>query len=214
MFRRDPVKRTERLIDVLRQQHEINDARDIGLINMPKHKATMDQLARMGSDAVPVLLQTLTAPRHDSKTAQGQLDTGIANDVAEVLGSIGDPRAVGPLMEARKQHIIGAGHALGEFREGAEALIAGLDDSDDHVRVICLEGLAFASIDRPRKLDAVKRGIRDPSAWVRRTAANTALISQVGDEELIAALSQAMQQDPDETVQRMAEKAHSRLKAA
>lgn len=171
----------------------------------------MEDLTRLGRDAVPALLGTLTAPRSDQETTRGQVDVGVANDVAVVLGSIGDPRAVRPLMDAGKEFIVSGPRALGKFPEGVDALVAGLDDPDEHVRACCLGGLAFAQTDERRVIVALKRGIRDPSASVRRSAANTAIITEVSDPELLNDLEQAMRRDEDGVVRRMAEKAHARL---
>ena len=59
---KDPNARVHTDLAVLRQQHQENNQRDIGLMNMPKHQRGKQDLVSMGADAVPALLQALDAP--------------------------------------------------------------------------------------------------------------------------------------------------------
>ncbi|MDA0167071.1 hypothetical protein OM076_42820 [Solirubrobacter ginsenosidimutans] len=134
IFRRqakDPADRVRDILDVLEQQHRENSQRAVGLVNMPKYQRAKRDLVVMGSEAVPALSEALNAPRASTDTAAGQIDDGVANDIAEVLGDIGDPRAVGPLMSSFKQYVVAAHAALGRFPEGVNALLSGLDENDE-----------------------------------------------------------------------------------
>jgi HEAT repeat protein len=95
MFRRASKDPVEAALDTLRRQHRENNQRGVGLMNMPKHRRAKEDLVGMGADAVPALIAVLTAER------EGDVEDGVAGDIAEVLGEIGDPRAVGPLLAGR-----------------------------------------------------------------------------------------------------------------
>jgi HEAT repeat protein len=208
---RDPAERSAELLATLRQQHELNRVRELGLTNMPKHKQALDELKSLGPGAVPTLLETLSGPRADTETAEGYVQDGVANDVAEALGAIGDARAIGPLMTAGKEYIVSAPRALAAFPEGIDALLAGLDDPDAAIRANSIGGLAFATRDRHRVVEAITKTLSDEAVWVRRTGAQAALIFEVPDPVLVAELERVMREDPEDTVRKMAENAHWRL---
>jgi HEAT repeat protein len=208
---RDPAERSAELLADLRQQHELNRVRELGLMNMPKHKQALEELKSLGPGAVPTLLEALSAPRVDPETVEGYVQDGVANDVAEVLGAIGDPRAVGPLMAAGQEYIVSAPRALATFSDGIDALLAALDDPDDAIRATSIRGLAFATRDRDRVLEAITRTLSDGSAQVRRTGAQAALIFEVADLALVAKLERVMREDHEDSVRKMAENAYRRL---
>jgi HEAT repeat protein len=145
------------------------------------------------------------------ETPEGYVQDGVANDIADALGAIGDARAVEPLMAAGKDNIVSAPQALAAFPDGIDALVAALDDPDQTIRATCIRGLAFATADRHRIVEVITRTLSDSSAWVRRTAAQAALIFEVADPELVAELGRVIREDPDEKVRAMAENARGRL---
>src|SRR4051812_46332963 len=65
---KDPSERVRAALDVLAQQHRENNQRGIGLMNMPKHQRAKQDLVRMGSEAVPPLVRTLSTPRASTDT--------------------------------------------------------------------------------------------------------------------------------------------------
>lgn len=197
---KDPNERVHADLAVLRQQHQENNQRDIGLMNMPKHRRAKQDLVSMGADAVPALLQALDAPRANRETPEGDVEWGVANDVAEVLGAIGDPRAVGPLMAQFKNYIVSAQSALAAFPQGIEALLHGLDDSDQFIRSCCIQGLGLAKVDRPRAAQGIARAFGDPHAENRREAALAAWHLGVADPQLIEGLQRLAADDPSERV--------------
>jgi HEAT repeat protein len=208
---RDPAEQTAALIGVLRQQLEENRVKDIGTMNMPKYNRALQDLSRLGPEAVPTLLEVLATPRADPDTPEGYVEDGVANAVAEALGVIGDPRTVEPLMAASQQSIVSAKRALAQFPEGVEALFAGLADPDEDVRFISIEGLGSATRDKQRVVAAVIHALDDPSASVRRSAAHTAFILGVPDGKLIDALGRVAREDSVDSVRRMVENALGEL---
>ena len=72
---------------------------------------TLDELQGLGPGAMPALVAGLSAPREDTGTVEGYIQDGVANDVAQVLGEIGEARAVGPLIAAGKEYIVDAPRA-------------------------------------------------------------------------------------------------------
>jgi HEAT repeat protein len=208
---KNPAERCAELLSDLRRQHEENRIRDVGLTNMPKHTRTLDELKGLGPGAVPTLLEALSEPRANPETPEGYVQDGVANDIADALGAIGDARAVVPLMAAGKDNIVSAPRALAAFHDGINALIAGLDDPDQAIRATSIRGLAFATADRHRILEVITRTLSDGSAWVRQTAAQAALIFEVADPTLVAELGRVIREDPDDKVRKMAENAHWKL---
>jgi HEAT repeat protein len=208
---KDPAERSAQLLAELRRQHEENRIREVGLMNMPKHRQTLDELKGLGPGAVPTLLQTLSSPRANPDTPEGYVQDGVANDVAEALGAIGDPRAIEPLMAAGKDYIVSAPRALAAFPDGINALVTGLDDPDEAIRANSIQGLSFSTGDQHRVVQAIIKALSDGSAWVRRDAAQAALAFEVADPTLVAELGRVMREDPADTVRKMAENAHWRL---
>jgi HEAT repeat protein len=207
----DPAEQAAALIGVLRQQLEENRIKDIGTMNMPKYNRALQDLARLGPEAVPTLLEVLATPRADHDTPEGYVQDGVANAVAETLGAIGDPRAVEQLLAASRQHIVYATQALAEFPEGVEALFAGLDDPDEFVRSLSVQGLGSVSRDKPRVVEALTQALRDPSASVRRTAAQTAFRVEVANGALVDELGRVAREDSEVSVRDSAENAHWKL---
>jgi HEAT repeat protein len=203
MFKRQPKDPNERVaaaLAVLRQQHRENNLRDIGLINMPKHERAMQDLVRIGADAVPALVQTLCAPRPGTDTPQGQVEDGVANDIADVLGDIGDPRAVEPLTAQFQHYIVTAQRALARFPQGVDALLGGLDDSDEFVRCCCVQGLGFARADRARAAMGITKALDDPYDHNRERAAMAARLLGYAEPQLISRLQQVAADDPTRRV--------------
>jgi len=197
---KDPSEQVRAGLAVLRQQHQENNQRDVGLMNLPKYQRAKQKLVNVGRDAVPALLDALNAPRASTDTPQGQIDDGVANDIADILGAIGDPRAVGPLMAQFTSYIVSAQSALAAFPQGIDALIHGLDDSDQFVRSCCIQGLGLAKVDRPRAAQGIARAFGDPHAENRREAALAAWHLGVADPQLIAGLQRLAADDPSERV--------------
>jgi HEAT repeat protein len=203
MFRRqpkDPAERVRAALDLLAKQHRENNQRRVGLMNLPQYQRTKQELVRMGSEAVPALLQALRVPRASSDTPQGEIDDGVANDVAEVLGDIGDPRAVGPLMSLFPQYIVSAQAALARFPQGVAALLGGLDDTDEFIRSCCIQGLGVATVERGRAVQGITKALDDPYPANRRAAALAAWQLGVADPQLVTALRDRAAHDDSERV--------------
>lgn len=204
---KDPNARVQADLAVLRQQHHENDQRGIGLMNMPKHQRAKRDLVVMGADAVPALVQVLVAPHASTDTPEGQVEDGVANDIAEVLGDIGDPRAVEPLMAQFKRHIVSAQPALASFSAGVDALLRGLGDSDEFVRGCCIRGLGLAKVERALAAGGVAKALGDSDASNRGDAALAARRLGVADPQLVAALQRVATDDPSERVRGKAQDA-------
>jgi HEAT repeat protein len=207
---KDPSEQAAASIAVLRQQQQENNVRRVGLMNMPKHKRAKDDLTCLGSDAVPALLAVLATPRKPASEAPDDyIENDVANDIAEVLGAIGDARAVEPLMACFRQYIVTAPRALAQFPAGVDALLGALDDPDDFMRSTSLDGLAFSPDGRAA--DAVAGALRDPAPWVRRSAAHATLIRGTASQAVVAEIGRMAREDPDPKVRKMAENAFLKL---
>lgn len=202
----EPADRAKAALAVIRAANTQYETNGSGL-DSPKYRRATGELASLGADVVPLLIDALQTPRPDGFTGEAAIEKGVANDIAEALGAIGDARAVGPLMEAGRHNIEMAPRALTRFPEGLEALFAGLDDPDEYVRANCISGLAYgpnAPTDLPQ---VVKRMLSDESGWVRFTAAQVVVGREIADPELVPLLSEMIREDPDEMARGMAETA-------
>jgi hypothetical protein len=161
--------RVGKLLEELRDQHRINLHKGTGLTN--KHAKAKRRLVEMGRDAVVPLLSVLDAERPGTDTPGGMVEDALANDIADVLGQIGDPMAVGVLAAQALQHVVSAPRALAQFPEGLHALLNGLDNEDEFVRSCCIQGLASAAVERERAAAALATvALEDPSERIRAQA--------------------------------------------
>jgi HEAT repeat protein len=202
----EPADRAQAALAVIRAANTQEETNGNGLDN-PKYHRAEKELASLGPDVVPLLIDALQALRPDSFKAEANIDRGVANDIAKALGAIGDPRGVGPLMEAGQRTIAEAPHALSMFPEGLDALLAGLDNPDEIVRANCITGLAYGANPPTNLPQVVKRMLSDASGWVRFTAAQVVVGRKIAEPELVPLLSAMMREDPDEQAQHMAETA-------
>jgi HEAT repeat protein len=203
LFRRapkDPNERVHALIDVLRQQHRENNRRGVGLTSMPKYARAKRDLADLGGGAVPALIGLLSASRPDRDTPEGDVEFAVAHDIAEVLGDIGDPRAIEPMMGQFKNYVVATHGALAKFPAGIDALLRGLDDDDDYVRGCCIQGLGLATVERVRAAHGLARALDDAHDENRREAALAAWRLGLGDPQLVAALQRHAEQDSNDRV--------------
>jgi hypothetical protein len=143
---------------------------------MPKHKQALDELKSLGSVAVPTLLEELAVPRADAETTASYVQDGLANDIAEALGAIGDARAIGPPVAAGKDNIVSAPRALAAFPDGIDALVSGVDDPDAAIRANSIRGLAFATRDQDRVVGAITK---PESTVLRRGSVRWCLLSDL-----------------------------------
>jgi HEAT repeat protein len=201
---KEPAERIDAALVVLREQHLENNQRGIGLMHMPRHQRAKADLVRMGPAAVPKLIEVLEAHRASADTPNGRIDDGVASDVAEVLGDIGDRRAIGPLLAQFKRHIVSAQGALAKFPAGVDALLHGLGDPDEFIRGCCVCGLGVARVERCGAVRGITKALADPHAANRREACLAARHLAVRDAELIDALRQLSVGDPSERVREMA----------
>jgi HEAT repeat protein len=108
--------------------------------------------------------------RHEFAMALKDPYHSVRQEVARILGQIGDSRAVESLIEALKDLDLGArcdvAIALGKIGNmcATDSLITLLDCENDSVRVAA--ATALGNIGDPRAIQAVKKVCDDPSAWV------------------------------------------------
>jgi HEAT repeat protein len=209
---KDPNKQVDDALEVLRQQHRENIEKHIGSLNMPKLQRARQKLVRAGPAVVPALLAFLSTPRvncittdESDTTTEDEVEYDVARTVAEVLGQIGDPRAVDVLMQQARDHYVDAESALAKFPEGVDALLRELDDDDSDMRAKCVSGLADAESDRPRVAHAMIRVLDDPFFDTRGDAAFAARNLGVADPGLIDALKRHAVEDENDMVRKKAD---------
>ncbi|RKQ93831.1 hypothetical protein C8N24_3705 [Solirubrobacter pauli] len=198
-------------LDQLRAVHREHDRSGVGLANLPQYNHAMGELFRMGPHAVPPLIAVLGGPRPSTDTPEGLVEDGVANDIAEVLGAIGDPEAIDVLVAQFDRFIVAAHRALAQFSEGVETLLAGLDAPDDFTRGCCIQGLAFARVERTRAAQGVTQALGDGVAHNRELAALSAQRLACPDPQLLAVLDRLAMDDPSERVRAKALQTHHEL---
>lgn len=204
---KDPGDRVQADLAVLRQQREEQQQRNITLDKLPRHKRAKQDLISMGADAVPALVKALGDTPANTDTPSSNVRRDVAHDIADVLGDIGDPRAVEPLMAQFKNHITSAQDALAKFHEGVDALLRGITDPDDLIRLCCVSGLGHAKVDRASAAKGIAKGLSDPDSGIRFTAALAVFPLRVADPQLISELKRAAATDPSDRVRFKAEDA-------
>jgi len=210
LFRRQPKDPNERVqadLAVLRQQREEREQRNITMDKLPRHKRAKQDLISMGGDAVPALVEALGDSPAYTDAPSSYVERDVTHDIADVLGDIGDPRAVEPLMAQFKNHITSAPMALAKFPEGVDALLRGMNDADAFMRSCCIQGLGHAKVDRVRAAKGIAKGLGDPSWENRFTAALAVFPLRVADPELIGELRRAAASDPSDRVRGKADDA-------
>jgi len=109
-------------------------------------------LLKFGKDAVPPLTETLSKPNYTPSRNETSLSVERRSEAARLLGEIGDPRAIQPLLrrleDEQKGVRLSAALALleigGDRVELVKAipkLIAGLDDGDWYTTNLCIDAL-------------------------------------------------------------------------
>ena len=148
-----------------------------------------DAVAEMG----PAVLEQLAAALHDA-------DRSVANDAAQVLGKLGDRRAVEPLIAALQRkpcliqcRIMEALAALGDPR-AVEPLVACLDDPWEYARAAAAE--ALGELREPRAIEPLTAKLEDPELHVREAAAKA--LGDIGDPRAIEPLAAAARQPAQE----------------
>lgn len=155
-----------------------------------------EELQRAGSYAVEPLIEVLNDGESSSR-----------GTVIEILGNIGDERAVTPLVsvldendrELREKAV----RALGEItvstgsEPGINALLRGLEDEDEWVRRTAAEYLG--QIKDERAVDPLISHLESDEAELVRSQAAMSL-GWIGDERAVEPLIRAMNSDEDELV--------------
>lgn len=148
--KRDPLERARDLLSVLERERRENETSGVGLMNMPGYQRAMRDLASLGAEVVPLLVEVLVAERPDpyEHELEGSIAIGIANDAAETLGVIGDHRAVAPLLAELTKHVTACGPALAAIPSGVEALSIECQSGDSIARYCSVGALGFAKHHR------------------------------------------------------------------
>lgn len=111
--------------------------------------------------------------RPEFTQALNDSDPHLRRGIVEILGKIGDLRAVDPLMEALHDPDIGvqcsAANSLGKLGDSraVDVIISKLESEDESVRHAVAE--ALGNIGDPRAIEALRKMRDDPSTWVRDT---------------------------------------------
>jgi HEAT repeat protein len=144
----------------------------------------------------------------------GSRDAHVRRRTADVLGYLGDSRAVEPLIVALKDsHWVvrnNAAGALGELEDprAVEPLIAALQDSDAGVRRKAAR--ALGELEDRRAVEPLLAALKDSDAWVRYCAALA--LGELKDPRAVEPLK-ALLADPDNEVRKAAEEAIKKIEA-
>jgi len=137
---------------------------ELGDEDLDVWKRAEEELIEIGEPAVPLLIDAL-----DSDNTRIRIKT------INVLGEIGDPRAVGPIIDLLKSESplirARASIALGELKDtkAVKPLIdVLLDDEESWVRSEAAK--ALGEIGDPRALEPLVQALKDEDPWVRDKA--------------------------------------------
>jgi hypothetical protein len=131
--------------------------------------------------------------RHEFAMALKDCHHSVRQEVARILGQIGDSRAVEPLIEALKDPDIGArcdvAIALGKIGNtcATDPLITLLDCENESVRVAAVT--ALGNVEDPRAVQALAKACDDPSAWVCDVAKKASEKIEKKNQERLQAIS-------------------------
>lgn len=210
---RDPRETVIEQIAILRAEHERDEVERRGLQNRPRYRSAIATLNKMGAAGVTPLLEALDRDCDGTRGEQGDpTKIGLFNDVVEVLGKIGDPRAVEPLARRLGQGS-GVSLALAGLPGGRQALLDAIGDEDAAVEWDAMQGLGQTHSRDPAVAAALLVVLRDGQFHSRYKAA--AALGDLGcrDRNVIEALAAIIRdKDEDEYVQRDAQKALERLR--
>ena len=160
------------------------------------YRMVIDELVKLGSPAVPALGDAL---------ADSSVDISVRLTAAEVLGMIGDKRALSTLLNCMKDgdvnvrivviDIIGRLHD----RQATQPLIDCLHDSDEVIRFFSIE--ALGAIKDPRAFEPSLASTRDKDGRVRSGAVES--LANLGDKRALPRVLE-MLTDTDSDVRRAA----------
>jgi HEAT repeat protein len=180
-----------------------------------------------GETAEKLLLAALSDPHEEVRRAAtrslgalwelpgvsglGDEDHNVRRDAAVVLGELGDPRAVEPLIAALRnkdwEMLQVAVEALVKIgRPTVGPLIAALGDEDSYVRQAA--AVALGAIGDPRAVEPLSAALRDGNSYVRRAAAEA--LGRLGGPHAVGPLIAALR-DEDERIREAAAEALGRL---
>jgi len=169
----------------------------------PYADITSEALVKIGEPAVIPLIQTL-----DSREGNNQ------RRVAEILGNIGDVRAVDSLIQVLNtgDYVVqrSAAEALGKIRDvrAVDPLIQSLENKDRDVRAKA--AFSLGNLRDARATDPLIRTLNEDKAANARANAAIAL-GEIGDRKAEFALVQAMEYDKDSSVKEAAKRALQKM---
>lgn len=150
------------------------------------------------------------------KTLQHKKDPPAQNKAALALGEIGDPRAVGPLIQALKDENdfvrLEAAEALGKIKDAraVKPLTQALKDEYEWVRFRATVALGKIGSKAEEAVPALAKALKDEYDFVREEAAEA--LGEIGDARAVEPLTKALK-DEEEEVQEAAQEALEKIKA-
>lgn len=187
-------------IEIMRDETAANERDNRGLQNRPRYTKARDTLIGMGAEAVPTLIEALQQSL-DANEEKHQLPADIVN----LLGKIGDPRAIEPLSSLLHGSMpTFAAVALGTIGSpDAKAVLLGALETEE-LREYAAKGLAFTRSGDPEIVTALLRATDDTRYWVagaaihalaelRATAATEklTLLAENADEDRVRAAARS-----------------------
>lgn len=176
-------------VNTILAEYKANERDRRGLVNRPRYVAAKSALVSMGSPAVTGLVEKLL----DCWASEQQIERDVANTIAEVIGEIGDPKAIDPLLELLGEPIPELAYALAAIQhpDAVRGLIAALADPTKTTSAIV--GLTHTVLCRDEVVSLVITELRtNASINVRFEAAYALEILGVGRSAAIEALRDAL----------------------
>lgn len=208
IFRKQtPDSKVADALDVMFAESKVDAVERRGLTNRPRYVTAQAKIISLGSEAVDPLLARLaelqgavgSTPEHD-----------LASDIIELLGKIGDERAVPVLTQLLPGIWATVHHALAATPAGTRVLIEASQSGDPNLRRRAM-GM-WVSRQYPAEIvDGLCRGLRDADLGVRNEAISAVIARGKADHAIVEALKDLRATDPNERVRDRADNALSRF---
>jgi hypothetical protein len=207
---RDPRAAVLEQLAIITDELELNQIDPRGTMNRPRYNRAMATIAAMEQMAVAPLLEILDGPHGES----GSVQQSVIWDVVELLGAIGDIRAVEPLRRLLAGPNPSVPLALARMKDlaGLQVLLDAVrSDPDAHVRARAASGLGSSRLRTEGVVAALVEALGDASGHVRGHAARALGGLEIPSQPTLQALATVEHDDPMEWARNGAEWARIQL---
>lgn len=208
IFRKQtPDSKVADALDVMFAESKVDAVERRGLTNRPRYVTAQAKIKSLGSEAVDPLLARLAKLQGAENYTP---DHDLASDIIELLGKIGDERAVPTLTQLLPGIWATVHHALAATPAGTRVLLEASQSSDPNLRRRAM-GMWVSQHYHGEVVDGLCRGLRDPDLGVRNEAISAVIARGTTNSAIVEALMELRAMDPNERARDRADNALNRL---